>query len=258
MLIENLSPLVFCFLIFAAFAAGFVDSIAGGGGLISLPAALIAGLPPHTAMGTTKLMSTLGTTVSLWLYAKSKMMDWSIAVRGMGFSLAGSVGGTLLALSIDPDTLGRVILFLLPVAAAICFYPHKGRKTPAEASRQSGKVSLLLTGLVCGLIGMYDGFFGPGTGTFLILGLHFVLGLDLVRASGTAKTFNLASNSASMVTMAWNSQIIYILAVPMALANILGNVIGSKLAITKGAGVVRKVLYVSLSLLFVTLLHRYW
>ena len=255
--IENISPLIFGFLLFAAFAAGFIDSIAGGGGLVSLPAALLAGLPPHAAMGTTKLMSTLGTTVSLWLYAKSKMMDWGIAAKGMGFSLAGSVVGTLLALAVAPDTLGKIILFLLPVAAAICFYPHKNRKK-ATAPKNSGGVGLVLTGLVCGLIGMYDGFFGPGTGTFLILGLHFVLGLDLVRASGTAKTFNLASNSASMVTMACNGQVIYALALPMALANIGGNIIGSRLALSKGAGVVRKVLYVSLTLLFLTLLHRYW
>ena len=258
MLIEHLTPLVFCLLLFAAFVAGFIDSIAGGGGLIIMPAFLLAGIPPHTTMGTSKLMSVMGTTVSLSLYAKNKMVDWKIAFRGIGFSLVGSVAGTLLALAIAPDILGRVIMVLLPIAAVVCFYPHKSfRKKTAGADRATGP-HLALTGLVCGLIGMYDGFFGPGTGTFLILGLHLALGLDLVRASGTAKAFNLASNSASMVTMALNGQVLYALALPMAAANICGNIIGSKLAMAKGSKVVRKVLFVSLSLLFLTLLHRYW
>lgn len=253
---ESISLLSIGFLLCAAFLAGFIDSIAGGGGLISLPATLVAGIPPHLALGTSKFMSTCGTTFALGFYAKSKLVDWGIVAKGILFSIAGSVLGTRLALSIDSATLAKVILVLLPLAAIISFIPWK---KPKEGVRQrSDAATLLLIGLVCGLVGMYDGFFGPGTGSFLIMGLHFVIGAGLVRASGTAKAFNLASNASSFFTFLMSGQVLFALALPMAFFNIVGNILGSRLAINKGAGVVRACLYVSLSLLFITLLWRYY
>lgn len=242
------------FLICAAFFAGLLDSMAGGGGLISLPATLVVGIPPHLALGTGKFMAAIGTTASFITYARSGMMVWRLVGIGVAFSLIGSVGGSETALYLDSAVLGKVILFLLPVAAAITFIPARRKD-----GKEPGKFALYcITPLVCLVIGFYDGFFGPGTGSFMLLALHFFLGLQLVAASGTAKAFNLASNVSSLVVFFINGKIYYYAAVPMAIANVAGNILGSRLALRRGPALIRKMLLISLALLFATLIWRYY
>lgn len=243
------------FLMGAAFLAGFVDSIAGGGGLLSLPATLLAGLPPHLALGTGKFMATLGTTASFLTYARNNAVVWRIAAIGVPFSFIGSALGSYTALLVDNAVLGKVILFLLPVAALITFMPVR----QGHREKEYGFFTLwLLTPAICGAIGFYDGFFGPGTGSFLLLSLHFVLGLNLIAASGTAKAFNLASNVSGFAVFLFNGKIYFFVAVPMALANIAGNIAGSRMALKGGPTVIRRMLLVSLGLLFASLVWRYF
>lgn len=250
-----LGLLPLAFLTAAAFFAGIIDSVAGGGGLISLPATLLVGIPPHMALGTGKFMASVGTTASFITYARNGAVAWRIAAVGVSFSLIGSIGGSKTALFLDNDLLGKTILFLLPVAAVMTFLPVRKRQQQTDAK---GPVLYILTPLICFAIGFYDGFFGPGTGSFMLLSLHFFLSLNLVAASGTAKAFNLASNISSLVIFIINGKVFYYAAIPMALANMAGNVIGSRLALSKGPVLIRRMLLFSLALLFVSLVWRYF
>lgn len=243
------------FLVGMAFIAGFVDSIAGGGGLIALPATLLVGIPPHACLGTNKFMCSFGTAAACINYARSGAVVWRVVFIGIGFSLLGSTLGTKAVLFVDTNVLGKVMLVLLPIAAASTFMPIRKEL----AGRDIPPLLLYIgTPLVCLAIGFYDGFFGPGTGSFLLLGLHFALGMNLVAASATAKPFNLASNVGALVVFIVNGQVLYLVGIPMALANTAGNLLGSRMALKKGSDVVRKMLVVSLALLFATLVWRYY
>lgn len=251
----NLGALALCFLAGAAFFAGFIDSVAGGGGLLSLPATLLVGLPPHLALGTGKFMASIGTTASFVTYARNKAVHWRVAAAGAVFSFAGSVVGTETALRVDNAILGRIILVLLPLAALLTFMPVRR----GAEEKPVGRFALYaFTPVICALIGFYDGFFGPGTGSFMLLALHFVLGLGLIAASATAKAFNLASNISSLVVFLLNGKVYWFAALPMAAANMAGNILGSRLALRKGPALIRTMLLASLALLFATLVWRYY
>ena len=250
----GITDLTLVCLIIAAFAAGFIDSIAGGGGLINLPALLIAGVPPHFALGTTKFVAPLGTTAAFITYARSNTIVWKVVATGIAFSLLGSAIGAKIVLIVSNEVLGKVLVFLLPIAVVACMFPVK----QVQGSNTSPKKLAIATPITCLLIGFYDGFFGPGTGSFLLIALHLILGLGLVQASATAKPFNLASGVAAFVVFAFNGSVIYTLAIPLAIANIAGNILGSKLTLSNGAGFVRKILMVSLSILFITLIQKYY
>lgn len=242
-----------CFLVFAAFAAGLLDSIAGGGGLFSLPATLLTGVSPQSALGTGKFMSVMGGTASLIAYAKNGAVDWRLAAAGVCFSLAGSRAGAQAALHIDNAMLGRIILALLPLAALLTLMPVR------DDTRETrpGRVSLFLGApLVCAGTSFYDGFFGPASGSLMLLCLHRFLGIGLLTASGTAKALILASNLSSLFIFIVNGKVCYPIAVPMALANIAGHVAGSRLALRKGPKLIRRVLLLSLGLLFISLVWR--
>ncbi|MBC9785186.1 TSUP family transporter [Heliobacterium chlorum] len=238
-----------------SFVAGFIDSIAGGGGLLLLPALLFTGLPPQTVLGTNKFASTFGTSFALVNFVRSKKVDWRIVAVGIAFTLLGAFLGTKAILYFPNDQVGRIIVFLLPFAMAITLIPRKVRSEQKELTTQElwKKVPL-----ICFTIGFYDGFLGPGTGSFLIMAFYIWLGLDLVMASGTAKVFNLGSNIGALVVFLMEGKVLYLLGLPMALANIAGNLLGSTLAIRKGTNLVRAFLMTSFGLLFITLVWKYF
>lgn len=246
---------VLVLLCLAAFAAGFVDSIAGGGGLLLLPALLLAGVPPHMALGTNKFASCLGTSTALYNFVRSGLVLWKIAAFGLAFSLLGAGAGTKAVLFFEPELLGRLISLALPFAVVVTLMPKKGRHHATVFSQYDLMVK---APLICFAIGFYDGFLGPGTGSFLILAFHAFLKLDLVHATATAKIFNFASNLAAFAVFALDGQVDYRLGLPLALANIAGNWLGSRLAIRKGAPVVRVVLVLSLSILLASLVWKYF
>lgn len=237
-----------------AFVAGFIDSISGGGGILTVPSLLLAGLPPHVALGTNKFMSTSGTAMALFNFGRNGKALWRIAIYGVPFALIGSALGARLVLSFNPETLGKMILVLLPIAVIFTLLP---KKTAYEKSTFSGTELHFKIPCIGFFIGLYDGFFGPATGSFLILALYGMLHMNLVHASATAKIFNLAANVAALVTFIISGVINYSFAVPMAVANIAGNYLGSHLVIKKGQAVVQYALIVSFLLLFSYLMWRF-
>jgi uncharacterized membrane protein YfcA len=239
----------------AAFAAGFIDSIAGGGGLLLVPSLLLAGVPPHMALGTNKFASSLGTSTAIFNFIRSGLVLWRVAGAGILFALVGSFAGSRAVLEMAPEPLGRLIALVLPLAIFATLSPKKGRYHATEFSRRDLWVK---TPAICFAIGFYDGFLGPGTGSFLILAFHAFLKIDLVHASATAKIFNFASNIGAFAVFALAGSVDWRIGLPLAGANILGNWLGSRLAIRKGGGLVRKLLAVSLSILLASLIWKYF
>lgn len=241
----------------ATFIAGVVDSIAGGGGLITLPALLLCGIPPHLAMGTSKFASTLGTALALVNFARSHLVLWRVAAIGVSFSLLGAYAGSRMALMLDSAVMGKVLVALLPVGMAMTLIPKKEQPHALDMP-DSGWRFWLGVPLTSVAVGAYDGFFGPGAGSFFILAFHWVLRMGLIEASATSKVFNLASNAGSLLAFLISGHVLFTLALPMAAASMAGNWLGSRMAIRIGSSVVRKCLVVSLTLLLATLVWRYF
>jgi uncharacterized protein len=223
------------------FLAGFVDSIAGGGGLISLPAYLFIGLSPHLAAGTNKFSSSIGTLFSTIRYAKNKQINYKSAFITAGFALVGAFFGAQLALILSEKYLRICMVILLP-AAAVFVLTRKGYGERNTVSSISNKKLIVLCVIFGLMLGAYDGFFGPGTGTFLILAFTSFMGFDLATASGNTKVVNLASNIAAVTVFIIGGSVTYRFGIPAALAGMLGNWIGSGLAIKNGAKVIRPVI----------------
>ena len=231
------------------FTAGFVDAIAGGGGIISLPAYLFAGLPVHFAAGCNKFSASFGTIIAAKKYFNSGKMNFKIALySGIG-AILGAWLGTNLALYIDEKTLEGLLLLALPLVAFF-LATQKGFGKEVLQKDYTHKKQAVLS-LIIGLtVGAYDGLIGPGTGTFLILAFSGLLGLELVTASGCAKVSNLASNLTSMLIFTLSGKVIFIIAIPAAIFSMLGGYMGAKFAIKKGSNSVRYIIFLVLGLLF--------
>jgi uncharacterized membrane protein YfcA len=217
-----------------AFVAGFINSIAGGGGLITLPSLLGSGLPPHLALGTNKGQAVFGAYASVTSYWRKREVDRTGAPLAFACGFLGSIGGALLQLGISPGPLRPIIIVLLTFAIAVVLVPMRPR-APAGPRRRSpiGHAALAIG------CGAYDGFFGPGTGTLLIAGYVHFFGDPFVRASGNAKVVNFASNLAAILLFAFRGTVIWAIALPMAAANLLGSYAGAHTAIRRGAGFIR-------------------
>ncbi len=253
--VMELSLVVIVVLCLFFFLAGFVDSVAGGGGLISTPAMLLCGLPPHVALGTGKFASTLGSLTSLWTFARNHLVVLRIAPAGFISAFIGGMAGSALAMHVDSALLGKLLIFLLPVGMIISLFSGRLVSEEGELPEKHLFTRVVVMGF---FIGSYDGFFGPGTGSFFIIAQHLVLRMGLVRASATAKVFNLASNAGAFAMFASGGVVLYALGFPCAVANILGNQLGTHLAIRIGTRMVRNFLYVTLSLLLVSLIYRFF
>lgn len=240
----------------AALVAGFIDAIAGGGGLITLPALLLSNVPAHNALACNKISAALGTATAVGTFARSHLIQWRLSLVGVVFALLGSVAGAHIALMFDNRVLGKILVCLLPLGMAATLLPKKDMAHNLNVD--SGPRLWLLTPLVCLLIGLYDGFYGPGTGSFIILALHFIVRVGLIQASATAKVINLGSNVAAAVSFILAGKVLWSLALPMSAASIAGNWLGSRTAVRVGPQAVRRFLAVSLGLLFCTLLYEFF
>lgn len=230
------------------FLAGFVDAIAGGGGVISLPAYLIAGVPIKLAAGTNKFANGCGTALASYKYMKSGNIDWRCALPAAAGSLLGSAAGSSLAVYMPEELLQMVVLAALPlVALVLIFVRDFGREEKPPKSRRD---TLVLSGVIGVAIGLYDGLVGPGTGTFLTIAFSAVLGYTLLKSSGCAKIANLASNVASMVVFFLHGDILFSVGIPAMACSMLGNYMGSRCAIQGGSGRIRNVMFLVLGLLF--------
>lgn len=240
----------------ATITGGFMDAISGGGGILTLSALLFCGVPPHMALGTNKVGAFFGIVVSVIKFTKSHLIVWKLVIYGIAFIIAGAFLGAFLALHLESEMLGKVILALLPVAIIAIFLPPK--KNTFQKIQISGIRLYLVMPVFCFCAGCYDGFFGPGGATFILLGLHWILGLDLISASATTKPLNLADNTCSAIYFVLAGAVFWELAIIMAICFMIGNWLGSTLAIRVGAKVVRKFLILSLFLVLLSLAWKYF
>jgi uncharacterized membrane protein YfcA len=230
----------------AAFLAGLVDAIAGGGGLVTLPVMLSLGLPPHVALGTNKGQSVFGTAASLATFWRRGGIDTGRVPAAFLAGLFGSALGALALLAVRPEPLRPLVVVLMIGAVAVVLgrpYIQTGASVAALPARAIG----LATAIIGFTLGTYDGFFGPGTGSMLIIAFTVVLGDSLTRASGNAKVVNLASNLAAVAVFSWRGTIAWSIALPMAAANILGAGVGTRLVLRQGDRFVRAVILIVVS-----------
>ncbi|MEO6772950.1 MAG: TSUP family transporter [Kofleriaceae bacterium] len=221
-------------LAFAAFFAGTVDAIAGGGGLITLPALLAAGLPPQIAIGTNKGSSMWGSGSATVAYWRAGRVDRKQARFAFPLGFAGSLIGANLVLGISKDVMRPIVIAMLIVAAIVLVVNKPKRDHDDDTPRHRHVAAILAF-----TIGAYDGFFGPGTGTFLIVGFVSLCGRSLLNASADAKVVNFASNLAAVAIFAWRGTILWQVALPMACGQMLGAVVGTRLALKRGGRIVR-------------------
>jgi uncharacterized membrane protein YfcA len=214
-----------------------------------LPAPLLAGVPPQNALATNKLASTAGTSTALLNFIRHKKVVWRIAALGIAFALIGSTIGSQAILIFPNRIVAQIVVYLLPVALLLTLLPRPEQVTTPK------KISFYQVPLICLLIGSYDGFFGPGTGSFLILAFYLVTGMSLIQASATAKVFSLASNIGALIIFCYRGKVFFPLGLLLAIANIAGNYTGSILAIKKGVPMF--FLIISLTILLIFLGWKY-
>jgi uncharacterized membrane protein YfcA len=245
----------------AALAAGWIDAVVGGGGLLLLPA-LLLGLPnsgsaAQYALGTNKAVAIVGTAGAAVTYARKAPVDIRTAVRIGLAALAGSTGGAFVAAGMSTDVLKPVVMVvLLGVGAFVIMKPAFGKAPSTEPV--SPRRVLAAIGLAGLGIGFYDGLVGPGTGTFLVLALTALLHLDLVSASATAKIVNCCTNAGALATFAWKGTVFWQLAALMAVFNLVGGAAGAHTALKKGSGFVRGVLLTVVFALVTKLAYDFW
>ncbi|HOQ93717.1 MAG: TSUP family transporter [Spirochaetales bacterium] len=229
------------------FFGAFVDAIAGGGGLITLTAYVAVGLPAQSALGTNKFASSFGTTIASAQYISKKAVSWTVAAAAIPASFIGSAIGSALAERWAGDYLVYLLVVLVPaIAVFMLVNPNFGRGKSRPKS-----VVLTISFLLSLLIGGYDGFFGPGTGMLLTLVFTALVGLELLEASGTARLVNLSSNIAAMAVFLFHGSVDFSIAIPCAVASIIGGYTGSRLALKVGARLVKPIMLFVLALLLV-------
>ena len=232
------------------FLAALIDSISGGGGLISLPAYTMAGLNYDFASGNNKFSSTFGTLMATVRYAKAKKILWLPALCAIVGALPGSYLGTVTAMHLGSEIMSVFMVIAIPVLGVFVAL----RKNEPKAPRAFTKGSYVLCALVGLAIGFYDGFFGPATGTFLIILFVHIFGLDDVTASGTAKVPNLMSNIAALTSLFIAGDVLWLLGLPAGLCSMAGAALGSRLTIRKGSKFIRGMMLIVLILLLVKMI----
>ncbi|AZS87467.1 sulfite exporter TauE/SafE family protein [Streptomyces griseoviridis] len=256
----DISMTALALLCVAALAAGWIDAVVGGGGLLLLPALLLglpAGTPAAYALGTNKAVAIVGTSAAAVTYARRAPVDVRTAVRIGLAALAGSSAGAFFAAGMSTEVLKPVIMVvLLAVAAFVILRPSFGT---APATGPAGPRRILAAIGLAGIgIGFYDGLVGPGTGTFLVLALTAVLHLDLVAASATAKIVNCCTNAGALATFALQGTVLWQLACVMAVFNLAGGTLGARTALKQGSGFVRIVLLTVVFALVTNLAYEQW
>ena len=232
-----IEPWLYPVLTGVAFVAGFIDAIAGGGGLIIMPALLVSGVPPLQALGTNKLQSMCGTFVAMRNYGSKGLIDWRPNLATALIVFAGAAGGAILVQYVDARTLALVIpLLLLANAVYILVSPRMGDEDAHQ------RVSAVGYAPVGGAIGLYDGFFGPGTGSFFTSSLVALRGYGLTRATALCKFFNWTSNIAAVLLFAIGGKVLWLLGASMAIGAMAGGWLGSHTAMRFGAKLIRPLL----------------
>ncbi|WP_298838501.1 TSUP family transporter [Clostridium sp.] len=233
------------FLCIAGFLASFVDSIAGGGGLISIPAFMLAGLPPHMVLGTNKFSATAGSFTSSLKFIKSGKANFKLLKYLIPFTFIGAILGVKAVLNIDQKFLTGLVLVLIMFIGVYTFF---SKSLGLEDKFYGLTKKSVIYGIILALsLGFYDGFFGPGTGSFLIFGLISIFGFNFVSSSANARILNFISNVTALVLFALNGKIDYTLGIPVALFMIIGAKMGTSVALNKGSKLIKPI-FVTMSL----------
>ena len=228
----------------AFFLAGIIDAVSGGGGLLTLPTFLLLGFPVHLIAGTNQCSCCAGSLISLGRFAKSGRIYWKTAAISAPVSLLGSILGARLNLWIPERYLQIMMMVLLPIAAATLLNQDFGLENRSDELTTGQQVAVAL---FIGLIwGTYTGFYGAGSGTFILLSFALLNKLDLVTASGNTKVCSSVASLTAAITYALSGAVVWQVVLPAALLNILGNYIGAGLALHKGAKVIRPMFFVVL------------
>lgn len=230
------------------FGASFVDAIGGGGGIISVPVYLLAGLPTHFALGTNKMSSGIGTAVSTLRYLKKGYVDASLALPSVLLAIGGAYLGTSLQLMVDERILKYLLLLVLPIAALTLMSKKSLPERKGQMPVWKRRLAVWGASLV---IGAYDGFYGPGTGTFLLLSFCLLGKLDVRTASGNMKLVNLSSNIGALATSWMAGKVLFGIGAVAACFSIAGHYLGAGLAIRNGVRIVRPVILTVIALLLI-------
>lgn len=227
------------FICVAGFTAAFVDSVAGGGGIISIPAIMSVGIPSHIALGTNKFGASFGAFASTVTFSKSKKIYFPLIKYLVPFTLIGAVLGVKTVLSIDEKVLQVIILILVFVIAIYTLI----KKDFGSSNDFIGltKKNIIYGCILAFFLGFYDGLFGPGTGSFLIFAFISIYKFDFSLSAGNGKILNFASGIASLATFAISGSVDYLIGIPFALSMILGAFLGTKIAIKNGAKVIKPI-----------------
>ncbi len=228
------------------FCASFMDAIGGGGGIISLPCYLLAGFPVHYALGTNKLSSCIGTVASTVRYVKNGCVDWLLAIPSIFLALIGAHLGTRLQLTVDERYLKLLLLAVLPIIAAVLL---KKKDLPEQRVAMNEWLRRAIVWGFSLVVGTYDGFYGPGTGTFLLLAFCYLAKLDVRTASGNVKLVNLASNVGALATSLAAGKVLIPIGLLAAVFSTAGQYLGAGLALKNGSKIVRPVILLVLVLL---------
>lgn len=230
------------------FLASFMDAIAGGGGIISVPTYLLAGVPMHMALGTNKVSSGIGTAVSTARFIKNGYIDWKLGIPSVALALVGSFVGTSIQLMIDEVYLQYLLLIVLPVVA---FVVLRQRQLPEERGQIEPKAQMAIVCVSTFFIGAYDGFYGPGSGTFFLLVFCNLAKMDVRTASGNVKLVNLASNMGALITSLMGGKVFIVLGLIGTVTSFAGHFLGAGLAIKNGSKIVKPTVIIVLILLAV-------
>ena len=236
------------------FVAGFVDSVAGGGGLITLPIFMLTGLPVHTAIATNKLSAAMGTSASTLKFAKEGFIPLKLSAICIVFALIGSPIGANIALMVSDEKFKIIMLFILPVIAV---YVLKSKNMDVQRKQYSEVKTAVISACIAFGVGIYDGFYGPGTGTFLLLLLTGLAHLELNKAAGVTKAINLTTNISALVVFVMNGKVYFPLGLIAGVFGIAGNYIGARCFSSKGSGFVKPLIIVVITIFFIKIITEF-
>lgn len=248
----ELTPMTFLIICPLLFLAGMVDAIGGGGGLISLPAYLIAGVPAHAAIATNKLSSCCGTSLATWRFIRAGLVNFRLSVPAVIAAIIGSSIGANLSLMVPEKIMIYILTGILPIAVFLVLNKKLFNDSGTDEITLD-KRTYLTASISAFIIGMYDGFYGPGTGTFLIIAFTVFAKLSIKTANAQTKVINLTTNITSLCIFLFNGQVLFLLGMIAAICNMAGGYIGAGLIMTNGAKIVKPSILFALVLLAIKL-----
>ncbi len=237
----------------ACFLGGLLNAISGGGGFITVPALMLAGLPAHYALSTDKIQSFFGMATASFRFIKSGLIYWKVILPAIPAALVGSACGTSLVVLVDAELLQWLLMIILPIVAYITLSRHF-KRVAADSDEPITLKQRIICVICAFVIGAYDGFYGPGSGTFLTIAFTFAASMGVVRANAHSKLLNLTTNIGAIVVFALNGKILLGLAIACGIANMIGSWIGAGLVMKKGINIARPCILIALGLLAIKLI----